>query len=335
MKNHSYDVAIIGAGVAGLFAAFECGMTNLSCCLTDSLPHVGGQCSALYPTKPIYDVAGHQSITGQQLVNNVLKQAELARPHYFLSQQVTAMIELSDTGCFQLTTSSDNIIIARAIIIAAGNGCFAPNRPPLEDLAKYEEQEQVAYSVVNPNIYKDANIAIAGGGDSAIDWAVELAPIANKIYLIHRRDKFRAAKNMIARARAADNVEFVTPYQLHSLQGDGEGNLAKVSLKTLSGETRELACDFLLPFFGLATDLGVISQWGLAMDSRHIEVDPTTGQTSQARIYAIGDVSTYLHKRKLLSVIFGEATHAVYHLYDAINPDKPLHFEYSTSKISA
>ena len=200
MTNHSCDVAIIGGGVAGLFAAFECGMTELSCCVIDTLPHVGGQCSVLYPTKPIYDVAGHPHITGQQLVDNLYQQAKIAKPEYLLSQQVEALIENTD-GTFQLKTSAGCLINTRAIIIAGGNGCFAPNRPPLENLAHYEERGQVAYSVTNPDIYTGKNIAIAGGGDSAIDWAIGLTDVANKIYVIHRRDKFRASQKMTELAK--------------------------------------------------------------------------------------------------------------------------------------
>ena len=333
-NNDVKDVAIIGAGPVGLFAVFECGMVGLKAYVIDALPEIGGQCSALYPEKPIYDIPAYPEIMAQDLINNLEKQAESFDPEYHLGQQVVSISNNNDI--WVLRTSLDHEIQAKAIIIAGGAGAFGPNKPPLENIEAYENKS-VFYMVPKKEDFRDKNIVIAGGGDSAVDWALSLASIAKSVRLVHRRDKFRAAPDSIAKLKKlADqgSVELVVPYQLESLSGKN-GELSHVHVKDKAGNVRALEADILLPFYGLAMELGPIAEWGLALDHHHIEVHPTTAQTSQNMIYAIGDIAAYDNKLKLILTGFSEAAFAAHDIYKRLNPDAPLHFEYSTTKSPA
>lgn len=330
---HQTDVAIIGAGPVGLFAVFECGMVRLKCHVIDALDAVGGQCAALYPEKPIYDIPGFPSIDAADLINNLEQQAAPFDPVYHLGQQVTGLDSLPD-GRWRLTTSKGTVIEARAVILAAGVGAFGPNRPPMDGLEAYEGGA-VQYLVRRRADYAGKRVVIAGGGDSAVDWAISLAEVARKIYVVHRRDKFRAAPESVERMRAlataGGKVEMVIPYQLHSLQGDGT-TLTGVVVQTLEGEERVLEADSLLPFFGLSTNLGPIADWGMEMARKHVTIDPATSQTSLPGIFAIGDIATYPGKLKLILCGFSEAAMAAHAIYPLVHPDEALHFEYSTTK---
>ena len=329
---HETDLCIVGAGPVGLFAVFEAGMLKMKCHVVDTLDMIGGQCAALYPEKPIYDIAAHPSITGQGLTDALAAQAEPFEPVYHLGQQVTGLVKEGEG--FQLTTSKDTVIRCKGVLIAAGAGAFGPNRPPLEGLEAYEGKS-VYYMVAQREALRGKRIVIAGGGDSAVDWALSLAEIAQHIYFVHRRPKFRAAPDSVEKLhRLADagKIELVVPYQLDSLQGE-KGQLSAVGVKTLQGEERLLDADVLLPFFGLSMNLGPIADWGLNLHMNHIEVqDPTTMATNAQGIHAIGDIATYPNKLKLIACGFAEAAMACHALYKRVYPDTALHFEYSTSK---
>jgi thioredoxin reductase (NADPH) len=219
------------------------------------------------------------------------------------------------------------------VVLAAGVGAFGPNRPPLAGIEAYEGGA-VQYLVRRRADYAGRRVVIAGGGDSAVDWAISLAEVAEKVYVVHRRDKFRAAPESVDRMRAlaADGgkVELVIPYQLHGLDGDGT-NLQGVVVRTLDGEERTLEADSLLPFFGLSTNLGPIAEWGFEMERKHIAVDPATSQTSRKGIFAVGDIATYPGKLKLILCGFSEAAMAAHAIYPLVHPDEALHFEYSTT----
>ena len=326
------DVAIIGAGPAGMFAVFECGMLKLSSVLIDALGEVGGQCAALYPEKPIYDIPAHPSLAAGALVSHLEQQIAPFNAPQLLNRRVESLE--GTAGAFTLRTDQGDTITARAVLIAAGAGAFGPNRPPLDDLPAYEATGAVQYYVRRREDFRGRTVVIAGGGDSAVDWALALKDIATKIYVIHRRAKFRAAPETTAQldaAAAAGEIEMVIPYQLHGLHG-AKGVLEAVAVADLDGQVKHLQADRLLPFFGLSMDLGPIASWGLALDRHHLQINPATCETSVPGIFAIGDVATYPGKLKLILQGFSEAAMAAHAIHPIARPGQALHFEYSTSK---
>lgn len=329
----STDVAIIGAGPVGLFAIFELGMLKMKAVVVDALPAIGGQCSALYPEKPIYDIPGFPSVDGQDLIANLAAQAAPFDPQYVLGEQVVKCEKL-ETGDWRLETNKGTIITAKAVLIAAGCGAFGPNRPPLAGLEAYEATGGVQYLVTKREDFRGKNLVIAGGGDSAVDWAVSLAELANKIYVVHRRDKFRAAPDMVDRMMALEKsgkIEMVIPYQLEGLEGSN-GQLSAVTVKQMDGTVRSLPADHLLAFFGLSMELGPLADWGLNLTHNHITVEVGTCATSASGVFAIGDIATYPHKLKLILCGFSEAAQAAHAIRDIVFPGVAYHFEYSTSK---
>ncbi len=325
------DVAIVGAGPVGLFAVFELGMLQLSSVLIDALSEVGGQCTALYPEKPIYDIPALPAIEASTLISNLERQISPFPTPRLLGRRVEGLS--GGPGAFVLTTDQGDVVRAKAVIVAAGAGAFGPNRPPLEDLESYEASGAVQYFVRRREDLRGKRVVIAGGGDSAVDWALALKDIA-QVSVVHRRPKFRAAPETAAQldaAAASGAIEMVIPYQLHGLQGT-DGVLTGVEVATLKGEVRTLPADVLLPFFGLSMDLGPIAAWGLDRDMHHVKVDPATCQTSQEGIFAIGDVATYPGKLKLILQGFSEAAMAAHAIFGVVRPDQALHFEYSTTK---
>ncbi len=325
------DLVIIGAGPAGLFSVFEAGMLKIKCHVIDTLEHIGGQCTALYPEKPIYDIPAHPKILASELIDKLEEQAKPFDPIYHLNQRVDK-VEKTENG-FLIQTSKGTKIECSAIIIAAGCGAFGPNRPPLENIEEFEGKS-VFYSIKNKAMFEGKDVVVAGGGDSAVDWVLSLSEIANKVSLVHRRSKFRCApdsSDKIKNLAKEKKIDLVVPYQLEGLKGQN-GKLQEVLVKDFDGAIREIKADYLLPFYGLAMSLGPISDWGLNLDKNFIEVDPATLQTSILGIYAIGDIATYQNKLKLILNGFGEAAMACHDIRKIIFPDEVFHFEYSTSK---
>lgn len=326
------DVAIIGAGPSGLFAAFQCGMLGLGCHLVDALEVPGGQCRALYPEKPIFDIPGHPEILAEDLIRNLEAQARPFRPVYHLAQQVVGL-EPSGTR-WRLETSAGVRIEAGAVIVAAGGGAFGPNRPPLDDLADYEKRGSVRYLVARREELRGKRVVIGGGGDSAVDWAVALAGLAAEVKVVHRRAKFRAAPASIARLEAlvaSGTVELVVPFQLHALEGE-DGLLRAVVTRDLEGRDRRLQADVLLPFYGLAQDLGPIASFGLRLEQNLIAVDPATCNAGRPGVFAIGDIASYPGKLKLILTAFAEAALAAHSARAHLHPDEIPHFEHSTTR---
>lgn len=325
------DVVIVGAGPTGLFAAFQCGMLGLSCHIVDALPHAGGQCAALYPEKPIFDIPALPKITGADLIANLEMQLAPFTPQFHLNTQVTD-VEKNDRR-FMVETASGIVIDCGAVIIAGGAGAFGPNRPPLAGIEAYEGTG-VFYMVRRRDDFAGKRVVIAGGGDSAVDWAISLADVAARVSVVHRRDQFRAAPASVEKLKllaAAGKIDLVIPYQLKGLTGDGH-TLAGVDVATLDGDTRRIEADALLAFFGLAAKLGPIADWGLALSGNHVVTDGATSETSVTGVFAVGDIAAYDGKVKLISVGFGEAAKAAHGAYRHIHPDRELHMEYSTAK---
>ncbi len=325
------DVAIIGAGPVGLFAAFECGMLRLSCVLVDALAEVGGQCTALYPEKPIYDVPAHPAISAGSLIEHLERQiAPFAAPR-LLGRRVERFSGAA--GAFTLGTDQGDTVRAKAVVIAAGAGAFGPNRPPLAGLAAFEASGCVRYAVRSRESLRGRRVVIAGGGDSAVDWALALRGVASSIAVVHRRGKFRAAPEAAAQldaAAAAGELALLVPYQLAALHGQA-GRLAAVEVADLDGVSRTVSADVLLAFFGLSMDLGPLAGWGLALERGHVKVTAATCQTSLPGVFAVGDVSSYPGKLKLILQGFSEAAMAAHAIHPIARPGTALHFEYSTT----
>jgi thioredoxin reductase (NADPH) len=331
MRVHETDAVVVGAGPVGLFAVFQCGMVKVRCHVVDALGHVGGQLSALYPEKPIYDVPGHPRILASELVERLSAQAAPFDPVYHLGVTATSLTPEPD-GRWRMGLGGDEEILARAVILASGGGAFAPKRPPLDGLEQYEGRG-VFYSVPRREAFRDKRIVIAGGGDSAVDWAISLSEIAAKVSVVHRRPRFRAAPGVEAellRLAEQGRIDLVIPTQLHALEGD-DGHLEAVIVSTLEGETRRIPADALLAFFGLSGDVGPVAGWGLAMDGHAVTIDPASGAASRPGIFACGDICTYPGKLRLILTGFAEAARAAHSAHDVVHPGTALHFVHSTT----
>lgn len=330
------DVIIVGAGPVGLFAIFACGMLEMRCHVVDALDAVGGQCSALYPEKPIYDIPGVPEVSGRGLIERLMDQAAPFAPEFHLGQRVESLAR-DDDGVFRMTTDAGLVLSGRAVIIAGGVGAFGPNRPPLEGIERFEDQgpgQGVKYAVDEVESFRGRRVVVAGGGDSAVDWALLLANVAATVAIVHRRDKFRAAPASVTRLRelaASGAVDLVVPYQLAGLEG-ASGELGAVLVRDLEDGERRLEADALLAFYGLKQSLGPIAEWGLNLARNRILVTPNTAETSHAGIFAAGDIATYENKQKLILTGFSEASFAAHKAFGYVRPGQALHFEHSTHK---
>jgi thioredoxin reductase (NADPH) len=329
--HYQTDVIILGAGPIGIFSVFELGMLNIKAHVVEALDFIGGQCSALYPEKPIYDIPAYPQIAANDLILRLREQAEVFKPMYHLAQTVEKLTVTADEVV--ITTSKNVTISAKAIIIAAGCGAFGPNRPPLANIEEFEGSGGVCYLVRSVEDFRGKKVVIAGGGDSAIDWALSLAKITKKLYLVHRRNKFKCAPHSLAQLEelaAMGKIELVVPYQLSSLNGTNN-ILEQVVVEDLDGKKKALEADVLLPFFGLSMELGPIVNWGLNLHKNYIQVEQSSMATNLARVFAAGDIAHYHAKLKLILTGFAEAASAAHAIYPLIHSEA-LHFEYSTTK---
>lgn len=325
-----YDIGVIGTGPVGLFVPFIAGMKKLSCVMFESLGFVGGQCSALYPEKPIYDIPALPKITAGDLIQNLQEQIERFNPEINLSESIVGFEKEGDI--FLLKTSKDRTFKVRSIVIATGGGKFGPNRPPLENIEEFEEKS-VFYSVLKKSDFAGKKIAIAGGGDSAVDWAISLSEVASKVYFVHRREKLKASPESIEILETLSKngkLEFVIPFQLEKLEGEN-GILKNLVVSSLSGEMKSLEVDILLPFFGLQTDSSLIKTFGIEIENGFAKVNQTTMKTSIEGIYAVGDIAHYENKLKLILSGFSEVATCVYDIKKFLKPSEVEHFEYSTT----
>ncbi len=332
----STDVAIVGAGPVGLFSVFELGLLDIKSHLIDILPKAGGQCAELYPEKPIYDIPGFPIITGQELVDNLTKQIHPFGAKFHLNEIVDRLEVLgtAERPLFRVGTDNDKVIEAKALFIAAGGGSFQPKKPPLAGLDAYENTS-VFYSVRKMEHFRGRRVVVVGGGDSALDWVLNLHPVASRVTLIHRRDAFRAAPHSVNAMRAlvgAGKMDFVLG-QVTTLKG-ADGQLSALTVRREDGEVYDLACDDMLPFFGLTMKLGPIANWGLNLHENLIPTDTEKFETSVPGIFAVGDINTYPGKLKLILCGFHEASLAAQRAFHYVYPDKKLTFQYTTSSTS-
>jgi thioredoxin reductase (NADPH) len=330
------DVVIVGAGPVGLFAVFELGLLDVKCHLIDILPKAGGQCAELYPEKPIYDIPGHPNVTGQGLIDNLMKQIEPFAPTFHYGEMVQSLEVLGtpEAPAFRVQTDNGQSIECKAIIVAAGGGSFQPKKPPIDGIEAYEGKS-VFYAVRKMEDFRDKNVVIVGGGDSALDWTLNLHPLAKRITLVHRRDDFRAAPHSVNAMRelVASGQMDLRLGQIEALSG-ANGQLATATLKASDGSKTELACERLIPFFGLTMKLGPIADWGLNLNENLIPVDTAKFETNVPGIFAIGDINTYPGKLKLILCGFHEGALAAQRVHRYVYPDKKIMFQYTTSSSS-
>ena len=323
------DILIIGAGPTGLFTVFEAGLLKLKCHLIDALPQPGGQCSEIYPKKPIYDIPGFPEILAGDLTQNLLEQGKQFQPGFTFGERAETIEKLED-GSFIVTTNKGTKHHAPIVAIAGGLGSFEPRKPPLLNIAEYEDRG-VEYIIRDPEIYRDKKVVIAGGGDSALDWSIYLADIASEVTLVHRRNEFRGALDSVEKVqelKLLGKINLITPAEVSNLHG--ENHIEGITLLK-EGEEQYLETDHFIPLFGLSPKLGPIANWGLEIEKNAIKVDNSLDyQTNIPGIFAIGDVNTYPGKLKLILCGFHEATLMCQAAYKIINPGKKYVLKYTT-----
>ena len=326
------DVLIIGAGPVGLFAVFELGLLGLKAHLVDVLDRPGGQCAELYPEKPIYDIPAWPIISGQELTDKLLEQIKPFEPQFHYQEMVTG-VSGDVTEGFTVSTDGGLSFHAKTVVIAAGGGSFQPKRPPIAGIDVYEDRS-VYYAVRKRDIFRDKDLVVVGGGDSALDWSIDLCAIAKSLTLVHRRPDFRGAPDSVNKMRALvdqGKMNFLIG-QVKALEGD-DGQLTSVTVKGADSETT-IACDALLPFFGLTMKLGPVSDWGLELENNLVKVDTEKFATSRAGIFAIGDINTYPGKLKLILSGFHESALMAHAAKAIVHPDERVIFQYTTSSTS-
>ena len=326
------DCVIIGAGPVGLFAVFELGLVDIKAHVIDILGKPGGQCSELYPEKPIYDIPALPVVTGQELTDRLMEQIKPFGPTFHFGERIDSLTRLAD-GRFQLMTDINRAFVAKVVVVAAGGGSFTPKRPPLAGIEAYEGTS-VFYSVRRMDDFRDRNVLIVGGGDSALDWTIALEPVAKSVTLLHRRDEFRGAPHSVEKMRAlvAEGKVSLKIGQVTALSGT-DGALSSVTVATKAGE-EVLAIDRMMPFFGLTMKLGPIANWGLNLTENLIQVDTSTYETNEPGIFAVGDINTYPGKLKLILSGFHEVALMAQAAHKIVSPGKKLLFQYTTSSSS-
>ncbi|WP_298477460.1 NAD(P)/FAD-dependent oxidoreductase [uncultured Maribacter sp.] len=324
------DILIIGAGPTGLFTVFEAGLLKLKCHLIDALPQPGGQCSEIYPKKPIYDIPGFPEVLAGDLVDNLMEQIKSFQPGFTLGERAETIEKLEDNS-FVVTTNKGTQHNAPIVAIAGGLGSFEPRKPLLDNISKFEDKG-VAYMIKDPEVYRNRKVVIAGGGDSALDWSIFLAEIASEVTLVHRRNEFRGALDSVEKVQNLKNqgkINLITPAEIIGLEG--KDKLETVLIRKNKEEEIVLKVDDFIPLFGLSPKLGPIGNWGLEIEKNAIKVDNTLDyKTNIPGIYAIGDVNTYPGKLKLILCGFHEATLMCQSAYQRIYPDKKYVMKYTT-----
>jgi len=325
------DVVIIGAGPVGLFAVFELGLLDMKCHLIDILDKIGGQCAELYPEKPIYDIPGIPYTSAHGLVDALLQQIKPFNPQFHLNEMVESVEKIGDP-LFRVKTDQGKIFECKIVVVAAGGGSFQPKRPPIPGIEAYEGAS-VFYSVRKMEAFRGKRVLIVGGGDSALDWTLNLAPLASHLTLLHRRSEFRAAPDSVNKMMALEGegkIDLVFG-QVTSLTGNG-GQIEKAIVKTNEGSMFEIACDAILPFFGLTMKLGPVANWGIELKNNElIPVDTASFESSTPGIFAIGDINWYPGKLKLILSGFHEGALMAQKAHRYVYPDKRLVFQYTTS----
>jgi len=326
----STDVIIVGAGPVGLFAVFELGLNDMKCHLVDILDKAGGQCAELYPEKPIYDIPGLPIVSGQELTERLMEQIKPFHPVFHLNQMAESLTKTPDDK-WRLTTDAGTVLEAPVLVVAAGGGSFVPKKPPIKGIEEYEAKS-VFYSVRRMETFRDRNVVIAGGGDSALDWTLNLAPLASKLSLVHRRDEFRAAPDSVNKMRelaAAKKIDLHIA-QIAGLHGSG-GQIESITLKPEHGDAYRVSCDALLPFYGLTMKLGPVANFGINLHQNLIPVDTEKFESDVKTIFAIGDINSYPGKLKLILSGFHEAALMAQQAFRYVHPDRKLRFQYTTS----
>jgi len=322
------DVVIIGSGPVGLFAAHQLGIIGLKSEVIDNLDRAGGQCIELYPDKPIYDIPAIPVCTGEELTKNLLEQIKPFKTNFHLNERVQAVSK--EKGDWKVTTSKNKIFIAPNIIIAGGVGSFEPRKFPIEGIEKFENNG-VFYSVKDKNYFKNKKVCIFGGGDSALDWAIELSKIS-EVILVHRRNEFRGAEHSASVARKLEKegkLKIKTPFQINSIEG--ENKISSITIKSEDGKTEKITTDCILGFFGLIMKLGPIIEWGLNLEKKTIPVNTENFQTNKEGIFAIGDICTYPGKLKLILSGFHEGALAARACFKLARPNEKYRFEFTTT----
>jgi thioredoxin reductase (NADPH) len=323
------DICIIGAGPVGLFAVFEAGLLKMRCHLIDALPQIGGQLSEIYPHKPIYDIPGYPEIKAQELVDRLMEQIDPFHPTFTLGERVEEL-EKQDDGSYIIKTNDGTTVHCKAVVIAGGLGCFEPRKPEIDRLEEFEGRG-VAYMVRNPELFRDKRIVLAGGGDSALDWTIFLAEVAQKVTLVHRGDTFRGAPDSAEKVfELAKEGKINLILQSNIVSINGHGHLQEVNIVGRDKNTTTLEADYLIPLFGLSPKLGPIANWGLNVDKSAIVVNTHDYSTNVERIYAIGDINTYPGKLKLILSGFHEAALMSQSAFKFVYPDQKLSFKYTT-----
>jgi len=328
----STDILIIGAGPTGLFAVFEAGLLKLKCHLIDALPQIGGQCSEIYPKKPIYDIPGFPEILAGELTDNLMEQCKQFQPGFTLGERAET-IEKQEDGTFIVTTNKGTKHQAPIVAIAGGLGSFEPRKPLIDNIASFEEKG-VEYFIKDPEIYRNKRVVIAGGGDSALDWSIFLSNVASEVTLVHRRNEFRGALDSVEKVQELKDkgkINLVTPAEIINIVGDDKVEAVVVSQSQHIEKEFEIECDHFIPLFGLSPKLGPIANWGLEIEKNAIKVNNALDyQTNVPGIFAIGDVNTYPGKLKLILCGFHEATLMCQSAYQIINPGKKYVLKYTT-----
>jgi thioredoxin reductase len=321
------DLVVVGAGPAGLFAAYYAGFRGWRVAVVDSLPEVGGQIMAMYPEKPIYDVAGFPAVRGRDLVAGLKEQAEPFKPHYLLGHQATGLRRDAD-GVFTLNTAGGAVVTARTVVVTAGIGTFTPR--PLPSCAGYDGNGLV-YFVPEPQALAGQDVVIVGGGDSALDWARTLDGIARSVTLVHRRKTFRAHRSTVDKVLAAPGVEVLVDHQV--VDSEGSPDLRSVCVQDAAGQRRWLDCQVVVAALGFVANLGPLAEWGIELKERHILVDSRMATTAPG-VFAAGDITEYPGKVRLIAVGFGEAATAVNNAAALIDPAAPLFPGHSTDHVA-